>query len=159
MILKMTEQTKTMLSIILDWSTTESMTPKFRLEQKPLMRRLLGSASLGDIGTHFPDTDARWKGVSSMKLLSMVGDLLGKYGYTVINIDATIIAQKPKLMPYIADMQRNISETLLIPQSDVSIKATTTENLGFCGRGEGIAAEAVCTIIKEYDTKVRPLKF
>lgn len=124
-----------------------------------IMDAMLGSASLGDIGTHFPDTDARWKGVSSMKLLSMVGDLLGKYGYTVINIDATIIAQKPKLMPYIADMQRNISETLLIPQSDVSIKATTTEELGFCGRGEGIAAEAVCTIIKEYDAKVRPLKF
>lgn len=119
-----------------------------------IMDAMLGAASLGDIGTHFPDTDARWKGASSIKLLSIVGGLLGKYGYTVINIDATIIAQNPKLMPYIADMQRNISETLLIPQSDVSIKATTTEKLGFCGRGEGIAAEAVCTITKEYDAKV-----
>lgn len=114
-----------------------------------IMDAMLGAAALGDIGTHFPDTDARWKGVSSVRLLSIVGNILAKNGYSVVNIDSTVIAQQPKLKPYISDMQKNISETLGIPQDRIGIKATTTEKLGFCGRGEGIAAEAVCTVIQK----------
>lgn len=109
-----------------------------------IMDAMLGAAALGDIGTHFPDTDEKWKGADSLKLLSEVRRILEKSGAYVTSIDATIIAQAPKLMPYIPKMRTNISRALDIDESAVSIKATTTEKLGFCGRGEGIAAEACC---------------
>lgn len=109
---------------------------------------ILGAAALGDIGTHFPDTDEKWKDADSRVLLAAVGKLVREKGYSIVSIDSSITAQKPKLMPYIPDMQKNISEALGISRDMVSVKATTTEKLGFCGRGEGIAANAVCTIIR-----------
>lgn len=110
---------------------------------------LLGAAALGDIGCHFPDTDDRYKGVSSLVLLDKVRELLQERGYTVNNIDATIVAQKPKLAPYIDAMKLNIAKTLTIEPDQVNVKATTTEGLGFAGRREGIAAYAVASIYKK----------
>lgn len=107
---------------------------------------LLGAAALGDIGRHFPDTDQAYKGASSMKLLARVGEILVENGYRVGNIDATIIAQRPKLAPYIPAMNKNIATVLGLPLSAVNVKATTTEGLGFAGKGEGIAANAVAVI-------------
>ena len=107
---------------------------------------LLGAAALGDIGKHFPDTDDAYKNADSMVLLSKVCDLLKENGYSVGNIDATVLAQSPKLAPYIAAMRT-------IPLSDVSVKATTEEGLGFTGAKEGIAAHSVCIIIKEKEIK------
>ena len=107
---------------------------------------LLGAAALGDIGRHFPDSDPKYQGADSRKLLSHVWGLLFEKGYGIINIDATVIAQKPKLAPYIEQMRRNIAETLQIDLSQVNVKATTEEGLGFTGAGEGIAASAVCLI-------------
>jgi 2-C-methyl-D-erythritol 4-phosphate cytidylyltransferase/2-C-methyl-D-erythritol 2,4-cyclodiphosphate synthase len=109
-----------------------------------LMDALLGAAGLGDIGRHFPDSDDRYKGADSLKLLAEVKEMLGDV--TVNNVDITIIAQAPKLAPYNKQMQTNISKTLGIPESAVNIKATTEEGLGFTGRGEGIAAIATCAI-------------
>jgi len=109
---------------------------------------LLGAAALGDIGRHFPDSDARFKGIDSRELLRHVGVLIKDCGYVVGNIDATIIAQAPKMAPHIAAMVKNISSDLAIDGGQVNVKATTTERLGFTGRGEGIAAEAVCLIVK-----------
>ena len=114
---------------------------------------LLGAAALGDIGKHFPDTDEAYKNADSMVLLSKVGDLLKKNGYSVGNIDATVLAQSPKLAPYIAAMRTNIAKECKIPLSDVSVKATTEEGLGFTGAKEGIAAHSVCIIIKEKEIK------
>lgn len=111
-----------------------------------IMDALLGAAALGDIGKHFPDTDNKWLGADSTKLLSAVGKLLKENNASIINIDATVIAQKPKIAPYIPKMIEVISQVLEIPSSCVSVKATTTEKLGFCGREEGIAAEAACCI-------------
>ncbi|SDF48699.1 Bifunctional enzyme IspD/IspF [Sporomusa acidovorans DSM 3132] len=107
---------------------------------------LLGAAGLGDIGKHFPDTDERYKGISSMKLLAEVHKLLNNHGYIVNNIDATIVAQKPKLAAYIAQMNSNIAAALDIDVTQVNVKATTTEGLGFAGQGEGVAAYATATI-------------
>ncbi len=107
---------------------------------------LLGGAALGDIGKHFPDTDPQYKGISSLKLLAHVGMLLKKEGYAVGNIDATVVAQRPKLAPYITQMRQNIADTLGIDVSCVSVKATTTEHLGFEGREEGISAQAVALL-------------
>ena len=107
---------------------------------------LLGAAALGDIGRHFPDRDARFKGIDSRELLKQVRMLLTARGYSVGNVDATIIAQAPKMAPYIAQMVQNIAGDLGIEVNRVNVKATTTEKLGFTGRGEGIAAEAVCII-------------
>jgi len=107
---------------------------------------LLGAAGLGDIGRHFPDTDAQYKGADSRALLREVIELLKKSGYAVGNIDATIIAQAPKMAPHIQRMCLNIAADCGIEVSQVNVKATTTEKLGFTGRGEGIAAEAVCLI-------------
>ncbi len=104
---------------------------------------LLGAAALGDIGKHFPDTDPQYKGIASTKLLTHVGSLLRKQGYTVGNIDATVSAQRPKLAPYIDQMRQTIADTLGIEVGQVSVKATTTERLGFEGREEGISAQAV----------------
>ena len=109
---------------------------------------LLGAAALGNIGKHFPDSDARYKGIDSRELLRHVGALIKERGYAVGNIDATIIAQAPKMAPHIAAMVKNISGDLAIDAGQVNVKATTTEQLGFTGRGEGIAAEAVCVIAK-----------
>jgi len=112
-----------------------------------VMDALLGAAALGDIGRHFPDTDPRYKGISSIKLLVYVGNLLRESGYAVGSIDATVIAEKPKIAAYIDEMRANIAEALRVDIQNVSIKATTTEGLGFTGRGEGIAAQAAVMII------------
>jgi 2-C-methyl-D-erythritol 2,4-cyclodiphosphate synthase len=107
---------------------------------------LLGGAGLGDIGTHFPDTDARYKNIDSRKLLREVAQLLGKNGLKVVNVDATIIAQEPRMAPHVERMRVNISADLGMLPVDVNIKAKTTEHLGFVGRGEGIAAEAIALL-------------
>jgi 2-C-methyl-D-erythritol 2,4-cyclodiphosphate synthase len=107
---------------------------------------LLGAAALGDIGKHFPDTDPRYSGIDSRQLLRHVAGLLKKQGYAVVNLDATVIAEAPKLAPYIARMCSHIAEDLGLDVGCVNVKATTSERLGFTGRGEGIAAEAVCLI-------------
>ena len=109
---------------------------------------MLGAAGLGDIGRHFPDTDARFKGIDSRKLLQEVSRLIRGKGYIVSNLDATIIAQAPKMAPHIAQMVANIAMDIGINADAVNVKATTTEKLGFIGREEGIAAEAVCLIDK-----------
>lgn len=109
---------------------------------------LLGAASLGDIGHHFPDTDPALKGVDSAILLSKVRDVLNEKGYAIGNIDATVIAQKPKLAPYIEQMRSRLAEILNIDVEDINVKATTTEKLGFTGRGEGIAAQSAVLIQK-----------
>ena len=108
-----------------------------------VMDALLGAAALGDIGQHFPDTDSRYKGISSISLLEYVGELIEKELYIVGNIDATIIAQKPKMAPHIELMRANIAEALHLKTSQVNIKATTEEGLGFTGNGEGISAQAI----------------
>ena len=107
---------------------------------------LLGAAALGDIGRHFPDTDPQYKGADSRKLLSHVLGLILAEGYSIINIDATIIAQKPKMAPHIEQMRKNIAETLQIDLKQINVKATTEEGLGFTGAGLGIAASAVCLL-------------
>ena len=116
-----------------------------------VMDALLGAAALGDIGKHFPDTDPAYKGISSIKLLVHVAELLRKQGYAVGNIDATVIAQKPKMAPHIPQMRKNMADALGIPESKINIKATTEEGLGFTGRGEGIASQAICLLIEKQD--------
>lgn len=111
-----------------------------------IMDALLGAAALGDIGKHFPDTDEQYKGADSMKLLAHVRDLLESHFFFIGNIDATVIAQQPKLAPYIDKMRENIATVLCIPISRVNIKATTEEKLGFTGQGLGISAQAVCLL-------------
>lgn len=108
---------------------------------------LLGAAALGDIGKHFPDTDPKYKGISSLKLLKHVGVLLKEQGYSVGNIDSTIVAQRPKMAPHIPQMRQNIADTLGINIEQVSVKATTTEHLGFEGREEGISAQATVLLM------------
>lgn len=110
---------------------------------------LLGAAALGDIGVHFPDTSDEFKGISSLKLLRVVADLLDRSGYKVINIDSTVIAQEPKLSPYINKMRENIAKALNIELNSVSVKATTEEHLGFTGEKLGISAHSVCLIDKK----------
>ncbi|MDD5388716.1 MAG: 2-C-methyl-D-erythritol 2,4-cyclodiphosphate synthase [Gallionellaceae bacterium] len=109
---------------------------------------LLGAAGLGDIGKHFPDSDPQYKGIDSRKLLRHVGVLLQQHGWNTGNIDATIIAQAPRMAPHIPAMREHIAEDLSVNLDQVNVKATTTEMLGFTGRGEGIAAEAVCLITR-----------
>ncbi|MBO5733865.1 MAG: 2-C-methyl-D-erythritol 2,4-cyclodiphosphate synthase [Clostridia bacterium] len=113
-----------------------------------VMDSLLGAAAQGDIGKHFPDTDEKYKGADSLKLMERVMEIIKLEGYSVSNIDITIIAQKPKLAPYIDKMAENIARVAGIEKSRVNVKATTTEKLGFTGRGEGIATEAVCLLTK-----------
>lgn len=113
-----------------------------------VMDALLGAAALGDIGKLFPDTDPAYKGIDSMLLLKTVGERLKAAGYSVGNIDATMIAQKPKLAPYIPQMVKNIASVLEISENDVNVKATTEEKLGFTGREEGISAHALCLLIE-----------
>ena len=119
-----------------------------------IMDALLGAAALGDIGKHFPDTDPAYKGISSIKLLEHVGKLLEKNGYVISNIDATVIAQKPKLRPYIEEMEQNIADTLKIAKDQVNVKATTEEGLGFTGRQEGISSQAICMLTSFYESSV-----
>ena len=111
-----------------------------------VMDALLGALALGDIGRHFPDNDPQYKGADSRKLLSHVLGLILAEGYCIINIDATIIAQKPKMAPHIEQMRKNIAETLQIDLKQINVKATTEEGLGFTGAGLGIAASAVCLL-------------
>ncbi len=116
-----------------------------------VMDALLGAAALGDIGRHFPDTDPQYRGISSMKLLARVRDLVAEAGYVLENLDATVIAQKPKLAPYIEEMEQNIAEVLGVAKDQVNVKATTEEGLGFSGREEGIAASAICSLTGLYE--------
>ncbi|MEY8369673.1 2-C-methyl-D-erythritol 2,4-cyclodiphosphate synthase [Anaerovoracaceae bacterium 42-11] len=111
-----------------------------------LMDAMLGAAALGDIGKLFPDTDEAYRGISSLHLLEEVGKRIAEEGYSLGNADVTVVCQRPKLAPFIGQMRENIAKTLKVPESKISIKATTTEKLGFTGRGEGIAAEAVCLL-------------
>ena len=111
-----------------------------------IMDALLGAAALGDIGKHFPDTDPAYKGISSIKLLEHVGNLLEENLFLIENIDATIIAQAPKMRPFIDMMRENIANALGITTGQVNVKATTEEGLGFTGTGEGISAQAVCLL-------------
>ena len=111
-----------------------------------IMDALLGAAALGDIGKHFPDNDDRYKGISSLELLRQVGKLLDEKNYVIENIDATIIAQKPKMRPYIDEMRKNIADTLKLDIDRVNVKATTEEGLGFTGTGEGISSQSICSL-------------
>lgn len=119
-----------------------------------IMDALLGAAALGDIGQHFPDTDPAYEGADSMELLAHVAELLRTEGYVVENIDATVIAQKPKLAAYLPQMKNNVAQRLQIDPSQVNIKATTEERLGFTGREEGISAQAVCALSGIYESSV-----
>ncbi|MEI3336779.1 MAG: 2-C-methyl-D-erythritol 2,4-cyclodiphosphate synthase [Clostridium sp.] len=113
-----------------------------------IMDSLLGAAALGDIGKHFPDTDDRFKGISSIKLLTEVGKLISEKGYKIENIDATIIAQKPKMAPHIPLMRENIASALNIELDKINVKATTEEGLGFTGEGKGISSQSICLLTK-----------
>ena len=115
-----------------------------------VMDALLGAAALGDIGKHFPDTDPAYSGISSLKLLERVGELLEEHSFLIENIDATIIAQEPKMRPHIDTMRENIARALGIDVSQINVKATTEEGLGFTGNKEGISSQAVCLLNTPY---------
>ena len=119
-----------------------------------VMDALLGAAALGDIGQHFPDTDPEYKGADSLKLLEHVGELIEGEGYLVENIDATIIAQRPKMRDYIDTMRENIAKTLGIQIDQVNVKATTEEGLGFTGNESGISSQAICSLTGFYEGSV-----
>lgn len=119
-----------------------------------IMDAMLGAAGLGDIGKHFPDTNPKFKGISSIRLLEEVGKLIEEKGYIVGNIDATIIAQKPKMRPYIDQMEQNIAKTLKISTDQINLKATTEEGLGFTGLEEGISSQAICALTTIYEGSV-----
>ena len=114
-----------------------------------VMDALLGAAALGDIGRHFPDSDPAYAGISSLRLLARVSELLAAAGWAVGNIDATIIAQRPKLAAYLPQMAERLAAVLAIPAASVNVKATTEEGLGFTGAGQGIAAHAVCLLMRQ----------
>lgn len=111
-----------------------------------IMDSLLGAAALGDIGKHFPDTDSKYKGISSIELLKHVGNLLNEHNYKIGNIDATIIAQRPKMAPHIPTMRENIASALNISVDQINVKATTEEGLGFTGEGLGISSQSICLL-------------
>ena len=113
-----------------------------------IMDSLLGASALGDIGKHFPDTDSKYKGISSIALLKEVGKLLYENGYKISNIDSTIIAQKPKMAPHIQLMRKNIANALNIDIDQINVKATTEEGLGFTGEGLGISSQSICLLYK-----------
>ena len=113
-----------------------------------IMDSLLGAAALGDIGKHFPDTDSKYKGISSIELLKHVGNLLTEHNYKIGNIDATIIAQKPKMAPHIPTMKENIASALNISIDQINVKATTEEGLGFTGEGLGMSSQSICLIYR-----------
>jgi 2-C-methyl-D-erythritol 2,4-cyclodiphosphate synthase len=123
-----------------------------------VMDALLGAAALGDIGKHFPDTDPEYEGISSVKLLQKTGELLEENNFLIENIDATIIAQAPKMRPYIDTMRENIAKALCIEVSQVNVKATTEEGLGFTGSGEGISANAVCMLTSPFDLSAQQIQ-
>ena len=112
-----------------------------------IMDALLGAAGLDDIGKHFPDTDPKYKGISSILLLKHVGELLRENGYTIGNIDATVVAQRPKLRPYIDEMRTNMADALGIDVKDINVKATTEEGMGFTGEGHGMSSTAICLLV------------
>lgn len=114
-----------------------------------LMDALLGALALGDLGKHFPDTDERYRGISSLKLLGKVMELIEDKGYKIGNVDCIIAAQRPKLAPYIQQMRHNLAQALKTEQENVSVKATTTERLGFEGRDEGISSQAIVCLVKD----------
>ena len=114
-----------------------------------IMDSLLGAAALGDIGKHFPDSDHRYKGISSIELLKHVGSLLKENNWLIENIDSTIIAQKPKMAPHIENMRKNISEALNINIDQINVKATTEEGLGFTGEEKGISSQSICLLTKK----------
>lgn len=122
-----------------------------------IMDALLGAAAMGDIGRHFPDTDPAYEGASSRKLLEAVGKLLEDNLYVIENIDATIIAQRPKMMPYIEQMRKNIAADLKLDLDQVNIKATTEEGLGFTGNGEGMSSQAICLLSGMKDSAFTPM--
>ena len=112
------------------------------------MDSILGALALGDIGKHFPDTDEKYKGADSMKLLEFVYNLINEKGYGIANIDCTIIAQSPKMAPHIQSMRENIAKALNTSIENINVKATTEEGLGFTGAKEGIAAQSICLLVK-----------
>ena len=112
-----------------------------------IMDALLGAAALGDIGKHFPDTDPQYKGISSVELLKHVAKLLDENNYVIENIDATVIAQRPKLRPYMEEMTKNVAGALGIEENRLNLKASTEEGLGFTGTGEGMASQAICSLV------------
>ena len=118
-----------------------------------IMDALVGAAKLGDIGVLFPDTDPKYKGISSLLLLRQVGALIQEKGYQISNIDSVIVAQAPKLRPFVCEMEENISRALEIEMDRVSVKATTEEGLGFTGSGQGISAQAVCILEERREEK------
>lgn len=122
-----------------------------------VMDALLGAAALGDIGKHFPDDDPQYKGISSLLLLKQVGNLLRENGYVIENIDATIIAQAPKMRPYIDRMRENMSKALEMDCNSINVKATTEEGLGFTGSGEGISAQAICMLTSPFDLSAQQI--
>lgn len=123
-----------------------------------VMDALLGAAALGDIGKHFPDSDPAYKGISSIFLLEKVGELLEEKGFLIENIDATIIAQAPKMRPYIDTMRENIANALGISIEQINVKATTEEGLGFTGCGEGISSQAICMLTSPFDLSATPVQ-
>ncbi len=122
-----------------------------------IMDALLGAAALGDIGKLFPDSDDKYKGISSIKLMEEVRDVLEEHHFLIENVDATVIAQAPKLRPYIDQMRENIAKALAVDISQVSVKATTEEGLGFTGTGEGIASQAVALLSSPMDLRSSPI--
>lgn len=122
-----------------------------------IMDALLGAAAMGDIGKHFPDTDPAYRGISSLVLLEKVGRMLTEKGLLIENIDATIIAQAPKMRPYIDGMRENIAEALGMDVDHINVKATTEEGLGFTGTGEGISSQAVCMLTSPFDLTARQI--
>ncbi len=123
-----------------------------------IMDALLGAAALGDIGKHFPDTDPAYRGISSLELLKRVGGLLEEEGFLIENIDATIIAQAPKMRPHIDTMRENIARALALEVGQVSVKATTEEGLGFTGTGQGISSQAICMLTSPFDLTAQPVQ-
>ena len=119
-----------------------------------IMDAVLGAAGLGDIGKHFPDTDPAYKGISSIKLMEHVAALIEEKGYVVENIDATIIAQKPKMRPHIPQMEENIAKAMHISVDQINVKATTEEGLGFTGTEQGISSQAICLLTTIYENSV-----
>ena len=119
-----------------------------------IMDAVLGAAGLGDIGKHFPDTDPAYKGISSIKLMEHVAALIEEKGYVVENIDATIIAQKPKMRPHIPQMEENIAKAMHISVDQINVKATTEEGLGFTGTEQGISSQAICCLTTIYENSV-----
>ena len=122
-----------------------------------IMDALLGAAALGDIGKHFPDSDPAYEGISSLLLLQNVGELLEKEGFLIENIDATIIAQAPKMRPYIDTMRENIAKVLGLEVSQANVKATTEEGLGSTGAGQGISSQAICMLTSPFDLTAQPI--